>query len=94
MFSLSLSLPLSLSLSLPLSPSLSLSLSPSLSLTHSQNGTIRFGGSTEFATGQWAGVELDEPIGKNDGSCMGIRYFTCKAKFGELMNIYELFVAG
>ena len=31
---------------------------------------------------------------KNDGLCMGIRYFTCKAKFGELMNIYEVFVAG
>ena len=28
---------------------------------------------------------------KNNGLCMGIRY---KAKFGELMNIYEMFVAG
>ena len=52
---------------------------------HIQNGTIRFGGSTEFAVGHWAGVELDEPIGKNDGSCMGIRYFTCKPKYGEFI---------
>ena len=49
----------------------------------SQGGIIHFGGTTEFAAGQWAGVELDEPTGKNDGSYMGIRYFTCKPKYAE-----------
>jgi len=36
-------------------------------------GTLRYIGPTEFAKGEWAGVELDEPIGKNDGSVTGRR---------------------
>ena len=28
-------------------------------------------------------MELDDAIGKNDGSLKGIRFFTCKPKFGE-----------
>jgi CAP-Gly domain-containing linker protein 3/4 len=60
------------------------------SSTKSKNGTLRFGGSTEFAVGQWAGVELEDPIGKNDGSCMGIRYFTCKPKFGLFVPMHRV----
>ena len=48
-----------------------------------QYGTVRYGGRTEFQVGQWAGVELDSDIGKNDGSYAGIRYFTCKQKYGQ-----------
>lgn len=35
-------------------------------------------GGTQFAPGQWAGIVLDEPIGKNDGSVAGVRYFQCE----------------
>ncbi|XP_078475219.1 uncharacterized protein LOC144736544 [Lampetra planeri] len=40
-------------------------------------GTLRFHGATAFATGRWAGVELDEAEGTGDGSCRGVRYFRC-----------------
>lgn len=44
----------------------------------SKPGYVRFIGGTQFAPGQWAGIVLDEPIGKNDGSVAGVRYFQCE----------------
>lgn len=43
----------------------------------SKVGTLRFMGATEFAAGEWCGVELDEPRGKNDGSVGGKRLEKC-----------------
>ena len=37
---------------------------------------------TKFAPGQWTGVVLDTPNGKNNGSVKDVRYFTCKADHG------------
>lgn len=37
-------------------------------------GVIRYMGETDFAKGEWCGVELDEPLGKNDGAVAGTRY--------------------
>ncbi|KAF3701490.1 CAP-Gly domain-containing linker protein 3 Cytoplasmic linker protein 170-related 59 kDa protein [Channa argus] len=45
-------------------------------------GTLKFCGSTEFSGGLWAGVELDKPEGKNNGSVAGVQYFTCRIKHG------------
>lgn len=39
----------------------------------SKAGTLRYIGATEFAAGEWCGVELDDPLGKNDGSVEGKR---------------------
>ncbi|XP_061035287.1 CAP-Gly domain-containing linker protein 1-like [Eubalaena glacialis] len=41
-------------------------------------GFIQFLGETQSAPGQRARIVLDEPIGKNDGSVAGIRYFQCE----------------
>ncbi|XP_066451209.1 CAP-Gly domain-containing linker protein 4 isoform X2 [Eleutherodactylus coqui] len=45
-------------------------------------GTVRFYGKTSFAPGNWCGIELDKPHGKNDGSISGVQYFTCPPKHG------------
>ena len=38
-----------------------------------KTGVLRYLGQTDFAKGVWAGVELDEPQGKNDGAVAGKR---------------------
>ncbi|XP_075060484.1 CAP-Gly domain-containing linker protein 4 [Mixophyes fleayi] len=45
-------------------------------------GTLRYCGPTQFALGQWAGVEMDESEGKNDGTIGGVQYFKCPARHG------------
>ncbi|PAV76690.1 hypothetical protein WR25_22216 isoform A [Diploscapter pachys] len=49
-------------------------------------GTVRYLGTADFAQGLWAGVELDQPYGKNDGSVQGKRYFVCKAPYGIFVS--------
>ncbi|XP_067844831.1 CAP-Gly domain-containing linker protein 4-like isoform X2 [Heptranchias perlo] len=62
--------------------SLGLKLGERVIIAGQKVGTLRFCGTTEFASGQWAGIELDEPEGKNDGSICGIQYFCCPVKYG------------
>nr|CAH7757255.1 unnamed protein product [Callosobruchus chinensis] len=55
-----------------------------------KSGHIAYIGETQFAPGEWAGIALDEPIGKNDGSVGGIRYFQCEPKKGVFCRLTRL----
>ena len=61
-------------------------------------GTIRFLGEAAICGGNdldqaaaaalstWVGVELTAPVGRNDGSVRGVRYFTCPPQHGLLVR--------
>ncbi|XP_051934103.1 CAP-Gly domain-containing linker protein 3 [Hippocampus zosterae] len=70
--------------------SLGMKLGERVVLDDMKAGTLRFCGTTEFASGQWVGVELDEPEGKNDGSVGGVRYFICPPKLGIFAPVSKI----
>jgi DNA repair exonuclease SbcCD ATPase subunit len=53
-------------------------------------GKVVFLGSTELGDGAWAGVSLDQPLGKHDGRVRGRRYFDCKENHGVLVRPSKL----
>lgn len=48
-----------------------------------RKATVRYVGKIpQLTPGWWVGVEFDEPVGKNDGTAKGARYFECQPKYG------------
>lgn len=39
----------------------------------SKLGVLKYRGATQFASGEWCGIELDDPLGKNNGTVEGIK---------------------
>jgi len=50
-------------------------------------GEVKYVGKIEgLPAGYWIGVQLDEPLGKNDGTAKGVRIFECPAKYGLFLR--------
>uniref|UniRef100_A0A023EST1 Putative cytoskeleton-associated protein n=1 Tax=Aedes albopictus TaxID=7160 RepID=A0A023EST1_AEDAL len=56
----------------------------------SRPGILKYLGETQFASGTWCGVQLDEASGKNDGSVDGVKYFECPDKYGIFVPIAKV----
>jgi len=52
-----------------------------------RRGEVMFVGKVpELPLGWWVGVKYDEPVGKNDGSVKGARYFECADGYGGFLR--------
>lgn len=70
----------------PYDPCPGLAVEDYVTMVNGGEGTIRYIGPTEFASGYWIGVELIDLTGKNDGSVAGTRYFSCSPGFGVFVR--------
>ncbi|PIO57163.1 CAP-Gly domain protein, partial [Teladorsagia circumcincta] len=53
-------------------------------------GRVAFRGEVQFSDGEWVGVILDEPRGKNNGTVQGVQYFTCEPNYGLFIRPTQL----
>lgn len=58
--------------------------------TDGRTGLLHFKGKTHFAQGCMCGIELDDPIGKHDGSVDGIHYFDCPEGYGVFVPAHKV----
>lgn len=64
----------------------SLAVGQKIELNDGRVAVVRFAGTTSFQTGDWVGIELEEPTGKNDGAVKGQRYFECEQNYGMFLR--------
>ncbi|XP_003723808.2 uncharacterized protein LOC763960 isoform X2 [Strongylocentrotus purpuratus] len=58
--------------------------------TDGRVGLLHFKGKTHFAQGCMCGIELDDPIGKHNGSVDGIHYFECPQRYGVFVPAHKV----
>ncbi|EEY60820.1 uncharacterized protein PITG_13562 [Phytophthora infestans T30-4] len=56
-------------------------------------GVVKFTGQVHYAKGEFVGVALSSPVGKNDGSIKGVRYFECSPSHGLMVRPNEVILA-
>eukprot|EP00483_Globobulimina_turgida_P003601 UN03607 len=55
------------------------------------HGIIRYIGTTEFKPDViWYGIQLERPLGKNNGTVQGIKYFICEKKYGIFVRAQSI----
>ncbi|KAF2359805.1 CAP Gly-rich domain [Trinorchestia longiramus] len=55
-----------------------------------KSGRLRYIGRTEFADGEWCGVELDEREGRHNGVVEGVTYFKCRPGYGLMAPVSKI----
>ncbi|EEZ98061.1 tubulin-folding cofactor B [Tribolium castaneum] len=53
-------------------------------------GTVMYTGPVETLPGYWIGVKYDEPLGKNDGTFKGKKYFECANNYGAFVKPHNV----
>ncbi|THD28696.1 CAP-Gly domain-containing linker protein 3 [Fasciola hepatica] len=76
-----------------MTPSRSHARDPGPIAMNSRIGHLRYCGPVAFAAGVWVGVELDEPLGRNNGTVAGVQYFSCAANYGVFAPIGRVYKA-
>lgn len=51
---------------------------------------VRYIGLTKFEPGVWIGLEFQAPVGRNNGSVKGVRYFHCRNRHGVFVKAKKL----
>uniref|UniRef100_K3WT77 J domain-containing protein n=1 Tax=Globisporangium ultimum (strain ATCC 200006 / CBS 805.95 / DAOM BR144) TaxID=431595 RepID=K3WT77_GLOUD len=55
-------------------------------------GVVKFRGPVHYAKGDFIGVCLNEPLGKNDGTIKGVSYFSCPPQCGLMVRSEDVVI--